>query len=70
MGVGELSQFLGTYGFPICMCIMLFWYIVKQNENHKEEIQKMTEALNNNTIALVELRDKIGDDKTNDSTKP
>lgn len=66
----ELLQAIGSYGFPIVMCLVLFWYIVKQNENHKEEIQKMTDALNNNTVALVELRDKIGDGNNNVSPKP
>jgi preprotein translocase subunit YajC len=68
--VEELMQAIGTYGFPIVMCLVLFWYIVKQNESHKVEIQQMTDALNNNTIALIELRDKIGDDNKNVSNKP
>ena len=40
---------------------------MKQNEElrkeHKEEVSKMTEALNNNTLALQKLIDKLGDGK-------
>lgn len=35
----------------------------EMRKEHKEEVQKMTEALNNNTLALQKLIDKIGDDK-------
>ena len=31
-------------------------------ESHKEEVNKMTEALNNNTLALQKLIDKLGAD--------
>ena len=52
---------IGSLGFPICMCIAMFWHNNKQTEIHKEEISKMTDALNNNTIALTKLESKIGD---------
>jgi preprotein translocase subunit YajC len=37
------------------MCGALFWYMIKQREQHKQETDKMTEALNNNTAILTEL---------------
>lgn len=46
-------------GFPIAVCIAMFWLNNKQTEQHKEEMTKVTEALNNNTLALVELKDKL-----------
>ena len=52
---------ISTVGFPIVMCGALFWYMIQQREAHKEEINKMTEALNNNTLVLQKLLDKIGD---------
>lgn len=47
-------------GFPIACVIALFWQNTKLNEQHKEEMGKITTALNNNTLALTELKDKIG----------
>ena len=46
-------------GFPIAVCIAMFWLNNKQVEQHKEEMTKVTDALNNNTLALTELRDKL-----------
>lgn len=47
-------------GFPIACVIALFWQNTKLNEQHKEEMEKITTALNNNTLALTELKNKIG----------
>ena len=47
-------------GFPIAVAVALFWKNNKDQEQHKTEMDKLTEALNNNTIALTELKDKIG----------
>jgi hypothetical protein len=38
----------------------MFWQNNKLNESHKEETTKLNEAINNNTIALNHLIDKIG----------
>lgn len=60
MDVTEITQLISTLGFPIVCCIALFWKMNKQDENHKEEMSKMTDALNNNTVALTKLSDKLG----------
>ena len=46
-------------GVPIAVCIAMFWLNNKQVEQHKEEMAKVTDALNNNTLALTELRDRL-----------
>ena len=46
-------------GFPIAVCIAMFRLNNKQVEQHKEEMSKVTDALNNNTLALTELRDRL-----------
>lgn len=59
-----------TVGFPIVACLFMGWYVKYQTDNyrsevkdmqkeHKDEIQKVTEALNNNTLALQRLCDKM-----------
>lgn len=57
-----IMQTIGSLGFPIAMCLAMFFYMIKQNELHKTEIDRITEALNNNTIALNRLHDKMGVD--------
>ena len=50
---------ISTVGFPIVVAGAMFWKMNKQDDDHKQEMQKVTEAINNNTIALQKLIDKI-----------
>lgn len=54
-----ILQAISTVGFPIVVAIALFWKMNKQDEDHKSEMLKVTEAINNNTIALQKLIDKL-----------
>ena len=41
-------------------CLIATFYLwLKETEAHKEEMEKMTDALNNNTVALTKLTDHI-----------
>lgn len=55
----QIISLIGNYAFPICCCIYLFWSSSKERESHKEEMDKVTTALNNNTLALTELKDMV-----------
>lgn len=55
----EVISLIQTLGFPIFVCIFLFWKSEKDAERHGEEMCKVTEALNNNTLALKELSVKL-----------
>lgn len=59
MDVNTIIQLVGSLGFPIVACGALFWRMVKSDEQHKEEMGKMSDALNNNTAALLKLAEKI-----------
>lgn len=59
MDVNSLIQLVGSLGFPIVACGALFWHMVKSGEQHKEEMNKMSEALNNNTSALLKLTERL-----------
>ena len=59
MDVNSLIQLVGSLGFPIVACGALFWRMVKSDEQRKEEMNKMSEALNNNTSALVKLTERL-----------
>ena len=59
-----------SFGFPIAACAAMAWYVKyitdqntqrmdKLNSDHKEEMQQMTKALENNTLALQHLTDMI-----------
>lgn len=59
MDIGAIQGLISNLGFPIACVIAMFWMMNKEREDHKEEMKKVTEALNNNTLALSELRDMI-----------
>lgn len=61
VSTNEIIDIITTVGFPICVCLIAFWYIYKQDIRHKEETEKLAEALNNNTLVMQQLVDKLGD---------
>ena len=60
--MGDIVSVISSVGFPITMALLLLWCIYDSNNKHKEEIDKMSEALNNNTIAITKLLDTLGGD--------
>lgn len=63
MDVGAITTAVSTLGFPVVMCGAMFWYIVKEKDAHKEEMNKLTEALNNNTVMIQKLCDRLDGEK-------
>jgi hypothetical protein len=71
MDAGTISELISTVGFPIvCFCACA-WYVKyredkndekidKLNTLHDDESKRMTDALNNNTLALTRLTDTLG----------
>ena len=66
----EIVTLIQTVGFPIACCIGLFILLWKMNKSHKEEVIEMKEAfyqqsketitaINNNTLAIQKLTDKL-----------
>lgn len=60
MTVTEIMQAITNVGFPIACCIGCFWYITKSGQHHREDLDKMTEAINNNTIVMTKLIERLG----------
>lgn len=60
MDINAIVQLVSSLGFPIACCIAMFWQNNKLNESHKAEVSKLNEAINNNTIALNHIIDKLG----------
>lgn len=58
-----LVQLIGTLGFPIAAYVGIFIYMMKKDEQHKAEIDLLSAAVQNNTLVMTEIRDKL--DKLN-----
>lgn len=72
MDINTIISAIGSLGFPIVACCAMAYFFAKVNENyrtdikemtssHRAEIDKLTEAINNNTIVIQKLIDKMED---------
>lgn len=63
MDVGTITSLITNMGFPIACVIALFWSWSKERESHKDELDKITAALNNNTQALIQIEALLRHDR-------
>lgn len=72
--VNEIMTIINTLGVPTAVAIASMWYVKyredknderldKLNDAHKQEMTDITEALNNNTIALQRICDTLDKEK-------
>lgn len=59
MDAQTIMSAISTVGFPIVMSLILLYIMYQQNEQHKEEMDNLKDALNNNTLALQHLTDMM-----------
>lgn len=70
MTVQDVVTLIQTVGFPIVMCGLMTWYvkyisdknreqITAEREAHKEEMNEVIKAINNNTIVIEKLIAKL-----------
>lgn len=59
MDANTIIQLVSSLGFPIVCSGALFWMLNKSNAQHKTEMDKISEALNNNTIAMNKLYERL-----------
>lgn len=62
MDVGSITTLISSVGFPIAACVAIWWKSNKDTEAHAEEVKSLSAAINNNTVALTQLVDKLGSD--------
>lgn len=59
MDVQTIQTLISGVGFPIVACIALFWSNHELSKTHREEIKSLTEVLEKNTEAIIELTNQI-----------
>lgn len=64
--MADVVTVITNLGFPIAVCVMLMWYIRELINKHETETKEFTEALNNNTLALQKLCDKLDVERINE----
>lgn len=72
--VPAILSAISQVGFPIVCVIAMAWYVKyitdknreeinRINEKHATEMKEITTAINNNTLALQRLCDKLGSEE-------
>lgn len=70
MSWDAVMQLISSGFFPIVACIAMAWFFNKVNDNyrqdikdmqatHREETKALTDAVNNNTLVIQKLVDKL-----------
>ena len=59
LNMDNIVNVITTVGFPIAMCLLLFWYMQKESENHKTETNSLKEAINKLELAITTLVNKL-----------
>ena len=70
MDVNGIIQIVSSLGFPVACCGVVGWYVKyisdknreqldKIMDQHRDEMKEVTQALNNNTLAITRLTDYI-----------
>lgn len=62
MDFATIVSAVSAVGFPIVFCLILYKTMIDQNRQHKEESDKLTEAIHNNTLVIQKLVDKLETD--------
>lgn len=66
----DYLSILQSFAFPVAACIIMAWYVKyitdennkrldQVNADHKSEVSKLSEVLQNNTLAIQKLTDFI-----------
>jgi hypothetical protein len=62
MEISDIVTLITNLGFPIACTCALFYFLNKEREQHRLETTELKDAINNNTIAMQHLIDKLGGD--------
>lgn len=63
MDFNTIITAIGSLGFPIVACILMGYMFIRFTDNYRADVKSMTEIVNNNTLALNKLIDKLDYEK-------
>lgn len=58
--INTVINAVSMVGFPIVCCGVLMYYQKYTRDKDSEQLKQLSDALNNNTIVLQKLCDKLG----------
>ena len=54
--VQDVLQIINTVGFPIFVALFMMFINYKNSKEHKEEMKVMSDAVDNNTLAMTQIK--------------
>ena len=57
----DIVTIISTVGFPIAMCLLLFWNMKQEQETHKQEVMELKDVISRNNEILASLKQLIED---------
>ena len=59
MDVTAIIQIVSNLGVPVACLVAMFWMLNKERADHTMESEKFVEAINNNTVVMTKLAERL-----------
>jgi len=56
INITDVMQIINTVGFPIFVALFMMFINYKNSKEHKEEMKVMSDAVDNNTLAMTQIK--------------
>lgn len=56
-----IMELINGVGFPITVCVALFWLVLKNNDMYTQTIEKLRSTIDHNTEILNEVLHQLKD---------
>lgn len=53
--MAELTEWIGTLGFPIVMCLLFFYYIYETKKSTDAQIEKLSNSIDKMNESIINL---------------
>jgi len=64
MDVEVITNLFSNLAVPVACLVATFWLWNKEREEHKAETRELTQAIQNNTLVVQKLVDKLNEEKS------
>lgn len=55
MALNDIITLIGSVGFPIVCCLIMFFMQHKQDERHSADLKELRAAIDNNNVLLLKF---------------
>ncbi|MBR3591266.1 MAG: hypothetical protein IKL46_00200 [Clostridia bacterium] len=63
--MNDMISLISNVGFPIAAAVAMGWYVNKKDKEHKSEIDRLSNVVENNTLILNKIYEHISERNDN-----